>query len=787
MKKFICLFLVFILLGINQIRSQVTIGSSGKPDISALLDLKQNADGTSDKGLLIPRVKLIETSDPSPLSSFVEGLIVYNIESGNDVEHGFYYCDGNQWILLKPSDDITFPVEPWLVAGTDEQANSVHDNIYHLGEVVIGRSGETNPQAELEVYSDSKGFLMPRLSQKQRDAIPSPVTESLMIWNIDESCYNFYAQDKWRSMCGDIETEENVAVVSCEDIKIMGDYKVGKSLNDSNYISVTVQVSGPCNLRLEGETMDGFYFQRTGRVLTSGTFTYNIPGYGTPRKVGSSIEVTVNAYNNSKLVLTDCKKTVIVTEGAAKFNSIVLKSVDPLTKGQVSAGKQIVIEVDVTTAGTFSFYTESQNGVQYSSTNQQLAIGSQNVILYSNGGIPTESGTFDYTISGNGGTNTLVVPVVVSSLDAQVDNYCSTTKVVGSFIKDVATTTSNYIECTVNFNSAGSWTGSATTSDGDFRFDGNGNISKAGTQTIRLYATGIPKAIDDRIFNININGVECTATVSVLIPPKNVLLIGDVSSAVNTALLDLSNFGPSGKSKIASINIVKPKGQNPSSTDLAALIADNNIDVILAGWHFKPNDATAKIIADFMNINKGFYFQVQGQSLQSYIPDILKNAYDVDVTFTSNNYPIYGVALPTTTSGVLPKIFLDGVFGSCENKIMRSDDQASWMGITLDSNGTLSYLVELPQNGSGANNVGRYLFTYSDNFFLIPDWGMLNYSNGEYGNNSPIGYNTTARKYNSIYMNNSIESNVNVQVGQVANWVLFGNVMDYIFKNSEKE
>lgn len=283
MKKFIYLFLLFVVFSIPKIYSQVTIGSSDKPDESAILDLKQNSDGTSNKGLLIPRVKLVETSDSTPLSSFVEGLIVYNIETINDVEHGFYYCDGSQWILLKPADDVTFPTEPWLVTDTDEQATSVIENIYHLGEVVIGRSGEVEPTAQLEVYSDSKGFLMPRLSKVQRDAIPSP-TESLMIWNIDEGCYNFYAQGKWKSMCGDFESLESTAVVNCENVKILGNYKVGVPLDTSNVIRVTVQVSGPSSLRLEGISQDGFYFQRSGRVLSSGSYTYDIPGYGTPRE-----------------------------------------------------------------------------------------------------------------------------------------------------------------------------------------------------------------------------------------------------------------------------------------------------------------------------------------------------------------------------------------------------------------------------------------------------------------------------------------------------------------------
>lgn len=785
MRKIIYLFSVLFLFSIGHIYSQVTIGSSDKPDDSAILDLKQKADGTSDKGLLIPRVKLEETILPDPMKAFVEGLVVYNLESVNDVETGFYYCDGSRWILLRPTDQINIPMEPWLVTGSNVQATSVSEDIYHTGNVVVGRSGDVDVTAELEVYSDSRGFLMPRLSKIQRDAISNP-TESLMIWNIDESCYNFYAQGKWKSMCGDVDNTGYVAVVGCEDIKVEGDYKVGTSLDDKNYISVTVQVSGPCNLRLEGQTTNGFYFQRSGKVLTSGTFTYKIPGYGAPRQVGTT-KVEIFAYNNSKLVLDDCSKDVTINAGDGAYTSISFEKSDPLVVGQISAGKTITIKVNVSTAGTFSFYTNDLNGVQYSSTNQDLVFGENEVVLYSNGGAPTDSGTIAYTVSGNGGPDLQNANVIVNDVYADATVDCTKTKVVGNFTLNQATTTSNYIEATANFTTKGKWTGTTTESINGLTFEGNGNITKTGVQTVRLYAVGTPIELATKSYTVTINSdASCTADVSILVPPKNILFIGNISSNVNASLMDLSNFGPTGKSKISSIQIING-GNNPDAATLTSLINSNKIDIILAGWNFKPNADAGKVIAEFMTKKKGFYFQAQGQSLQSYLPNILNNAYGISVVFTSNSYPIYGAKLPASVTDPLGMSFMKGVFGDCTEKILRSDDQASWMGITPDSNSSpLAYLISLPSNGSGDINAPRYLLNYTDNFLLISDWGMLNYTNGEFGSNSPIGFNTTSRSYNSLFDGTSVVTNTTVGVGEVANWVLFGNIMDYIFKYTEQ-
>jgi len=79
------------------LKAQVTIGSLNIPDANALLDLKQNADGSSTKGLLYPRVALTATTSPAPLTAHVEGMTVYNTDSVNDVTPGLYYNDGSKW------------------------------------------------------------------------------------------------------------------------------------------------------------------------------------------------------------------------------------------------------------------------------------------------------------------------------------------------------------------------------------------------------------------------------------------------------------------------------------------------------------------------------------------------------------------------------------------------------------------------------------------------------------------------------------------------------------------
>ena len=102
-------------------KAQVTIGSGETPNLDALLDLSENA-GISTKGLLLPRVPLVSTALPDPLSAHVAGMTVYNITSTADIDPGYYYNDGEKWVKLFPEVSAVTPkyfYMPSVVLPTD--------------------------------------------------------------------------------------------------------------------------------------------------------------------------------------------------------------------------------------------------------------------------------------------------------------------------------------------------------------------------------------------------------------------------------------------------------------------------------------------------------------------------------------------------------------------------------------------------------------------------------------------------------------------------------------------
>ncbi len=99
--KLLSFVIIFYLYG-NIVHSQVTIGAITESDSRALLDLKNQTDNLSTKGILLPSVAIADTltfglTDDSKTA----GMLVYNTASKNSPTKnkgkGIYYWNGFVW------------------------------------------------------------------------------------------------------------------------------------------------------------------------------------------------------------------------------------------------------------------------------------------------------------------------------------------------------------------------------------------------------------------------------------------------------------------------------------------------------------------------------------------------------------------------------------------------------------------------------------------------------------------------------------------------------------------
>lgn len=97
-KHLLAVLFAALTMCVTTVRAQVTIGSGEVPHTSALLDLKEKADGTSNKGFLGPRVALSSPTDQTTIPNPAVGLLVYNNGTGALKTEGYLYWNGNEWM-----------------------------------------------------------------------------------------------------------------------------------------------------------------------------------------------------------------------------------------------------------------------------------------------------------------------------------------------------------------------------------------------------------------------------------------------------------------------------------------------------------------------------------------------------------------------------------------------------------------------------------------------------------------------------------------------------------------
>jgi hypothetical protein len=186
---------------------------------------------------------------------------------------------------------------------------------------------------------------------------------------------------------------------------VAGTYTATKSLTDSNYIDVTVDVAQAGHYTVYTDTINGYFFRATGTFTTTGANTVRVKGFGNPSLAGTN-DFTV-FYDS-----TFCAVSVVVLPTGGSSGGTAVYTLQPngtscmtatpagtFTQGvALTSANKVDIQVNVTNTGTWSITTAAVAGFSFSGSGTFTTTGVQTITL-NGSGTPTASGAQSFPIT----------------------------------------------------------------------------------------------------------------------------------------------------------------------------------------------------------------------------------------------------------------------------------------------------------------------------------------------------------------------------------------------------
>ena len=312
------------------------------------------------------------------------------------------WSSGNEFYGLGVSPGI---LQFHAASASDEEPDMVLTSTGNLG---IGTSAP-NAKAILDLTSTDKGFLPPRLSTTQRDAIVSPPA-GLMIYNTTLKCMQYWNDAIWMGNCS--TGTGTITTLDCVNALNTGTLTAGVAASG---VSSDIPYTGG-----NGGAHAGQIVQSTGVTgLTAtlsagnftnsnGTLTYTITG--TPSGAGvASFAISIGGQS--------CTLTRTVVAGAGTIttldcaNAVFTGALYPEISTPV--GAKAVISYTGGNGGAYNAQTVNSTGV--TGLTATLAAGSftnsNGSLTYIITGTPSAYGNASFAINIGGVSCTLTVPV----------------------------------------------------------------------------------------------------------------------------------------------------------------------------------------------------------------------------------------------------------------------------------------------------------------------------------------------------------------------------------------
>ena len=325
------------------------------------------------------------------------------------------------------------------------------------GRIGIG-TNSPNSNAALEISSTNQGFLPPRLTTAQRDAIPAATKPAgLMVYNTTTNCMDFWNSSAWVSMCGATTPPAgSIIAVTCASATNNGTITTGVN----NSVTSSIPYTGGNGGSHGGQTVTSTGVTGLTATLSAGSFA-NGPGNliytitGTPSAVGNANF----AINIGGRTCTLTRAVTLPVGAIATLNCDGATNNGTLTGGTAASGVSSVIPYTGGNAGPHGGQVVASTGVTgltATLTAGTFANGVGN-LTYTITGTPSTSGTATFAINIGGRTCLLTRTVVGATTPPTVPFTCTADSFAIPFVAS-GTTVSGAINgvpvtATITYNS----------------------------------------------------------------------------------------------------------------------------------------------------------------------------------------------------------------------------------------------------------------------------------------------------------------------------------------------
>jgi hypothetical protein len=191
----------------------------------------------------------------------------------------------------------------------------------------------------------------------------------------------------------------------CLTKTINGTYTATKSLADTNYMEVEVDVTETGRYTIYTDTVNGYFFRATGTFSSVGSNTVRMKGVGTPGSAGTNdfiVFFDTTFCNVSVTVLPDAGSsggTAVYTLAGSGGSCMNATPAGTFTQGAaLTSANKITIDVNVTTAGTWNVTTSTVAGFSFSGSGTFTTTGNQTITLTASG-TPNASGDQSFPVT----------------------------------------------------------------------------------------------------------------------------------------------------------------------------------------------------------------------------------------------------------------------------------------------------------------------------------------------------------------------------------------------------